>query len=202
MTRKKQVYLFLLSLSMMILIGCGKSTSETKEVTDGSVVVQVPEGSTVESLFDFTSTENISLSGATSGIIHVGNLENGNSVVWRSDSVFLYLQGKARDVSVVYYSNRLDDVVILVIGIASWIGYFILKSKDNSKPLEKAKVKILEKPVQKGNIEWYVVEFENGERKKLRSFHADTIFIAVGDEGILEYRGITIQAFHPLTAKK
>ena len=83
-------------------------------------------------------------------------------------------------------------VVILVIGIASWIGYFILKSKDNSKPLEKAKVK----------IEWYVVEFENGERKKLRSFHADTIFIAVGDEGILEYRGITIQAFHPLTAKK
>lgn len=85
-------------------------------------------------------------------------------------------------------------VVILVIGIASWIGYFILKSKDNSKPLEK--------PVQKGNIEWYVVEFENGERKKLRSFHADTIFIAVGDEGILEYRGITIQAFHPLTAKK
>ena len=99
MTRKKQVYLFLLSLSMMILIGC----------TDGSVVVQVPEGSTVESLFDFTSTENISLSGATSGIIHVGNLENGNSVVWRSDSVFLYLQGKARDVSVVYYSNRLDD---------------------------------------------------------------------------------------------
>lgn len=61
-------------------------------------------------------------------------------------------------------------VVILVIGIASWIGYFILKSKDNSKPLEKAKVKILEKPVQKGNIEWYVVEFENGERKNLEVF--------------------------------
>ena len=231
MTRKKQVYLFLLSLSMMILIGCGKSTSETKEVTDGSVVVQVPEGSTVESLFDFTSTENISLSGATSGIIHVGNLENGNSVVWRSDSYITrtglmmirfpivnlknslgLMFDKQEENQMTYvriggssFSN--EDifafvVVILVIGIASWIGYFILKSKDNSKPLEKAKVKILEKPVQKGNIEWYVVEFENGERKKLRSFHADTIFIAVGDEGILEYRGITIQAFHPLTAKK
>lgn len=96
----------------------------------------------------------------------------------------------------------LMKIFLHLLGIASWIGYFILKSKDNSKPLEKAKVKILEKPVQKGNIEWYVVEFENGERKKLRSFHADTIFIAVGDEGILEYRGITIQAFHPLTAKK
>ena len=62
MTRKKQMYLFLMVLSMMMLIGCGKSTSGTKEVTDGSIVVQVPEGSTVESLFDFTSTENISLS--------------------------------------------------------------------------------------------------------------------------------------------
>ena len=100
MTRKKQMYLFLMVLSMMMLIGCGKSTSGTKEVTDGS---------TVESLFDFTSTENISLSGAASGIIHVGNLANGNSVVWKSDSVFLYLQGKAQDVSVIYYSNRLDD---------------------------------------------------------------------------------------------
>ena len=102
MTRKKQMYLFLMVLSMMMLIGCGKSTSGTKEVTDGSIVVQ-------ESLFDFTSTENISLSGAASGIIHVGNLANGNSVVWKSDSVFLYLQGKAQDVSVIYYSNRLDD---------------------------------------------------------------------------------------------
>jgi hypothetical protein len=85
MTRKKQVYLFLLSLSMMILIGCGKSTSETKEVTDGSVVVQVPEGSTVESLFDFTSTENISLSGATTklwkGCKECGNL-NPNKIAF------------------------------------------------------------------------------------------------------------------------
>ena len=109
MTRKKQMYLFLMVLSMMMLIGCGKSTSGTKEVTDGSIVVQVPEGSTVESLFDFTSTENISLSGAASGIIHVVNLANCNSVGGKSDSVFLYLQGKAQDVSVIYYSNRLDD---------------------------------------------------------------------------------------------
>ena len=67
-------------------------------------------GSTVSRVYlIFTSTENISLSGAASGIIHVGNLANGNSVVWKSDSVFLYLQGKAQNVSVIYYSNRLDD---------------------------------------------------------------------------------------------
>ena len=39
MTRKKQMYLFLMVLSMMMLIGCGKSTSGTKEVTDGRIVV-------------------------------------------------------------------------------------------------------------------------------------------------------------------
>lgn len=93
-------------------------------------------------------------------------------------------------------------IVIIIIGIISWAAFFILKIKDNSKPLEKAKVKILEKPIQKGNIEWYVVEFENGERKKLRNFHGTTVLITVGDEGIMEYRGITIQAFRPLTTKK
>ena len=60
----------------------------------------------------------------------------------------------------------------------------------------------LETQFEKRGIYAELVEFENGERKKLRSFHADTIFIAVGDEGILEYRGITIQSFRPLTAKK
>lgn len=54
-------------------------------------------------------------------------------------------------------------IVVLVIGIASWIGYFILKSKDNSKPLEKSKVKILEKPVQKGTLNgmWLNLKMES-----------------------------------------
>ena len=42
------------------------------------------------------------------------------------------------------------------------------------------------------------MEFENGERKRLRSFHGLTVLITVGDEGIIEYRGITIQSFRPL----
>lgn len=54
-------------------------------------------------------------------------------------------------------------IVVLVIGIASWIGYFILKSKDNSKPLEKSKVKILEKPVQKETLNgmWLNLKMES-----------------------------------------
>lgn len=54
-------------------------------------------------------------------------------------------------------------IVVLVIGIASWIGYFILKSKDNSKPLEKSKVKILEKPVKKETLNgmWLNLKMES-----------------------------------------
>lgn len=93
-------------------------------------------------------------------------------------------------------------VVLLIIGIASWVAFFVLRSKDNSLPLQTAKVRILEKPVKKGLVEWFVVEFENGERKKLRNFHGETVIIAVGDEGIMEYRGITIQSFRAFPARK
>ena len=92
--------------------------------------------------------------------------------------------------------------VLVVLAIAVWALYFFIKNKDNSKPLHTAKVKILEKASQQGNIEWYVVEFENGKRKKLRNFHASTVLIAAGDEGIMEYKGITIQSFRALSKNK
>lgn len=75
------------------------------------------------------------------------------------------------------------------------IFYLIMKKKDSMKPLLTQKAKILEKPIQQGNVEWYVVECENGERLKLRSFQANQIIIAVGDVGIISYKGKTIQSF-------
>ena len=92
-------------------------------------------------------------------------------------------------------------IALIIIGICAWLVYFFVKAKDNSKPLKTARVKILEKPVQNGSIEWYVVEFENGERKRLRNFHGNTVLITVGDKGIIEYRGITIQSFRSLSDK-
>lgn len=85
----------------------------------------------------------------------------------------------------------------VLIGVCVMMGliYFYLKKKDNSKPLQTRTVKILEKPIQQGNVEWYVVECENGERLKLRSFQGNNIIISVGDEGVVEYRGKTIQTF-------
>lgn len=86
-------------------------------------------------------------------------------------------------------------IVLCVLGIVGWLSFFFLAGKDKTKPLQTAKVKIIEKPVSKGLVEWYVVEFENGERKKLRNFNVNKVFIAVGDVGTIKYNGITIQSF-------
>ena len=53
--------------------------------------------------------------------------------------------------------------------------YYFVKKQDDNKELVTQMVKVLEKPVQQGNIEWYVVECENKERIKLRSFQADKV---------------------------
>lgn len=85
--------------------------------------------------------------------------------------------------------------VLVILCIVLIAIYFFLKKKDNSEPLVSKRVKILEKPIQQANVEWYVVECEDGERIKLRSFQANRIIIAVGDVGVIEYRGKTIQSF-------
>lgn len=97
-------------------------------------------------------------------------------------------------------SDIMSDLAILIVvfgvlGIACWVIFFYLKGKDKSKPIQTAKVKILEKPVSQGLVEWYVVEFENGERKKLRNFNVNEVLITTGDVGIIKYSGITIQSF-------
>lgn len=73
--------------------------------------------------------------------------------------------------------------------------YVFLKNKDKSKELVSKKVTVLEKPVQQGNVAWYVMECENGDRIKLRSFQGNSLLIAVGDKGIVNYRGQTIETF-------
>lgn len=119
---KKMMILFLLSISIMMLTGCGviskflsKETEETEvKDDDGCIAVQLPEGSSVEKTFDFKSKQEIYVSGASGfgvpdGSINIGILENGNSVAWNSDSVFLYIQGEAQDNSVIHYAKQLGN---------------------------------------------------------------------------------------------
>lgn len=75
------------------------------------------------------------------------------------------------------------------------VDFAFVKNKDKNKELISKKVTVLEKPIQQGNIEWYVMECQNGDRIKLRSFQGNSLFISVGDKGIVSYRGQTIESF-------
>ena len=85
---------------------------------------------------------------------------------------------------------------LIGLAIVAGVFYLFVKKQDDNKELITLKVKVLEKPIQQGNVEWYVVEAENGERLRLRSFQANNLIIAVGDTGTVSYRGQTIQTFH------
>lgn len=103
-------------------------------------------------------------------------------------------------------SLSMEDVIGLIVflcilAVVVWALFFLLMFKDNWKPLHKEIVNVLEKPVQQGMVHWYIVESENGERKKLRCFKVNKVLITVGDVGIIEYRGITIQSFKRLPDK-
>lgn len=84
--------------------------------------------------------------------------------------------------------------ILLLLGIGCWIAYFCIRGNDKAKPLCRARVKILEKTTNVG-AEWYVVQFENGERRRMRNFHPGRLILTVGDVGMMEYRGITIESF-------
>lgn len=86
-------------------------------------------------------------------------------------------------------------VALIGVCIVMWLLVVFLKKKDNSQPMQTIKAKILEKPIQQGNIEWYVVECEDGRRLKLRSFQSNHLIITVGDVGVISYKGKTIQSF-------
>ena len=85
--------------------------------------------------------------------------------------------------------------VLIGLCIVLILAYVFLKNKDKNKKLISQKVTVLEKPVQQRNVEWYVMECENGDRIKLRSFQGNSLFISVGDKGIVSYRGQTIESF-------
>ena len=85
--------------------------------------------------------------------------------------------------------------VLIGLCIVLILAYIFLKNKDKNKKLISQKVTVLEKPIQQGNVEWYIMECENGDRIKLRSFQGNSLFISVGDKGIVSYRGQTVESF-------
>ena len=89
-------------------------------------------------------------------------------------------------------------VILICIMITLFVLYMVflsIKNSDNDKPLQIEKATVIEKILSQGDIEWYILEFDNGKRKKLRNLNANRLIIAVGDKGHFHYRGDTIYDF-------
>ena len=117
MRKWKYLCVFVMTLSIIMLVGCGKSTEKSPADNDNCVVVEVPEGSEVKSIFHFESTSQTSLTGGSGvgvadGVYRMGKLEDGNSIVWRSEDVFLYVPGEAEAKEILHYGTRLKDTPI------------------------------------------------------------------------------------------
>lgn len=85
--------------------------------------------------------------------------------------------------------------ILLGLLVVSILFYVYMKNKDNNKERLSKKVTVLEKSAQQGNVIWYVMECENGSRIRLVSYQANNMIIAVGDKGIVNYKGQTIESF-------
>ena len=117
MEKWKYLCVLVMTLSIIILVGCGKSAEKSPTDNDNCVVVEVPEGSEVKNIFHFQSTSQTSLTGRTGvgvsdGVYRMGKLESGNSIVWRTEDVFLYVPGEAESKQILHYGKRLQDTPI------------------------------------------------------------------------------------------
>ncbi len=86
-------------------------------------------------------------------------------------------------------------VIMLVIFTIAIVMVYVIKKSDEKKTLEAKSITVLEKIMQYGKIEWYLMEDEKGYRFKLRTFNADSLAIVAGDKGIIQYKGKTIVSF-------
>ena len=77
-------------------------------------------------------------------------------------------------------------ILVVFVVVMLFLCIFVM-NKDNGKELKTKRAKILEKPVQQGNIEWYVVEFENGVRGVAMNLEDSNVgVILMGDTAKVE----------------
>lgn len=123
MFKRKRYYILLLVVCLFasVIAGCGKKTAESQTSDDSCITVELPEDIDVGDIFSFKNKHQVSITGAASigisdGVINVGTMENGNSIVWRSNSnVFVHVIGKnAEEISnqIAPYASKLNATPI------------------------------------------------------------------------------------------
>ena len=86
-------------------------------------------------------------------------------------------------------------IVLAGISILAWIVFYFTKNSDKTKPVITKRVKILAKLPGAHMVGWYLVECEDGERLKLRTFENHKVLFSVNDIGIIRYQENTILSF-------
>lgn len=90
------------------------------------------------------------------------------------------------------------SVMIIVLFMTVIICTIIKIKKDALKPMRSGKCKVIEKSADTDGIvkmENIVVQFTDGQRLRLKNYKSYKTTVAVGDEGIVFYKGTTMQSF-------
>lgn len=121
MIKVKKLGILLLAFCMFVLTSCGEKTSKNQEEENPCVTVELPEGEEIEHIFSFKSTQQNAITGGAAigisdGVIKVGTMENGNSIVWRSNyDTFVHVEGmNAEEISrsIGFYGKKINDEAI------------------------------------------------------------------------------------------
>lgn len=121
MIKVKKLGILLLAFCMIILTSCGEKTAKNQEEENPCVTVELPKGEEIEHIFSFKSTQQNAISGGSAigisdGVIKVGTMENGNSIVWRSNyDTFVHVEGMDDEEisrSIAFYGKKLNDEAI------------------------------------------------------------------------------------------
>lgn len=121
---KKLIHYFCLALFSVLLMGCSDKMEKEKQANYD--VVEISSDMKVDELFDFKSVSKIALDGklsstdVESGCYCIGSLENGKSVIWRSDDdgygyddcLFVYVEDVVTDMQIMTYAAALKETPI------------------------------------------------------------------------------------------
>lgn len=109
---KKATYNLLIILALVSLAGC-ESKAKKEELAD-YIVVEVPDNTSIDDLFEFDSISQIIVSDIRESLgkgscYCIGALPEGDSVVWESGShLFLYVKDKVSEIQVMLYANKIE----------------------------------------------------------------------------------------------
>lgn len=123
-TMKKVIGCFFAALLSVSIMGCSGSGKTEKEKQPNYVVVEMSNGTKVDDLFEFESVTEIALDGrlvgVEDGVYCSGALQDGNSVIWRSDddgygyddSLFVYVEDEISAMQISGYAFKLKETPI------------------------------------------------------------------------------------------